>query len=117
MSRPISAAPNSANDGSRYNVISETSKPKPAPAVLSWLQQQDDDLVFTTAVTRGELLYGLQILANGKRRETLVSGVQRVFAMRFAGRVLRYDEAAADVYALILAERRSMGRPMGLQTR
>ncbi|MBN8713591.1 MAG: type II toxin-antitoxin system VapC family toxin [Xanthomonadales bacterium] len=93
------------------NVISEVFKPKPAPGVLAWLQQQDDGLVFTTAVTRGELLYGLNIMANGKRREMLVSGLQRIFAMRFVGRVLPYDEAAADAYALILAQRRSSGRP------
>jgi predicted nucleic acid-binding protein len=93
------------------NIISEVFKPKPAPGVLSWLQQQDDGLVFTTAITRGELLYGLNIMVDGKRRETLISGLQRIFTMRFAGRVLPYDDAAADAYALILAQRRRMGRP------
>lgn len=93
------------------NLISEVFKPKPAPGVLAWLQQQDDSLVFTTAITRGELLYGLNIMAEGKRRETLLSGLQRIFAMRFAGQVLPYDETAADAYALILAQRRRMGRP------
>lgn len=96
------------------NVISEVFKPKPASGVLSWLQQQDDDAVFTTAVTRGELMYGLNIMANGKRREMLVSGLQRIFAMRFAGRVLPYDESAADACASILARRRSIGRPTGM---
>lgn len=95
------------------NVISEVFKPEPAPGVLAWLQQQDDGLVFTTAVTRGELLYGLNIMAQEKRRDTLVSGLKRIFAVRFTGRVLAYDEAAADAYALILARRRSMGRPIG----
>lgn len=95
------------------NVISEVFKPKPDSGVLSWLQQQDDDVVFTTAVTRGELMYGLNIMANGKRRETLESGLQRIFAMRFAGRVLPYDESAADAYAMILALRRGIGRPIG----
>lgn len=93
------------------NVISEVFKPRPAPSVLAWLQQQDDDLIFATAITRGELLYGLHIMADGKRREMLLSGLQRILAVRFAGRVLPYDEAAADAYALILAQRRSMGRP------
>lgn len=96
------------------NVISEVFKPKPARGVLSWLQQQDDDAVFTTAVTRGELMYGLNIMANGKRRETLMSGLRRIFATRFAGRVLPYDESAADAYASILAQRRSIGRPTGM---
>lgn len=95
------------------NVISEVFKPKPASAVVSWLQQQGDGAVFTTAVTRGELMYGLNLMANGQRRETLVSGLERIFAARFEGRVLPYDEAAADAYASILAQRRRMGRPTG----
>lgn len=93
------------------NVISEVFKPRPASGVVSWLQQQNADEVFTTAVTRGELMYGLNIMASGKRRDTLVSGLERIFALRFAGRVLPYDERAADAYAAILAERRRMGRP------
>lgn len=96
------------------NVISEVFKPKPAPGVLAWLQQQDDRLVFTTAVTRGELLYGLNIVASGGRRDTLLPGLQRIFALRFAGRVLACDEAAADAFASILARRRRVGRPIGL---
>lgn len=51
------------------NVISEVFKPKPTAGVLAWLQQQDDGLVFTAAVTRGELLYGLNIMTSGARRE------------------------------------------------
>lgn len=96
------------------NVISEVFKLAPAPDVVAWLQQQDDALVYTTAVTRGELLYGLNIMARGKRRDMLVSGLQRVFAVRFADHVLPYDEAAADAYAAILAKRRDMGRPTGV---
>lgn len=96
------------------SVISEVFKPEPAAGVLAWLQQQDDGLVFTTAMTRGELLYGLNIMAQGKRRDALVSGLRRIFAVRFTGRVLPYDEAAADAYALILAQRRSKGRPTGM---
>ncbi|MFT4178688.1 MAG: type II toxin-antitoxin system VapC family toxin [Thermomonas sp.] len=93
------------------NVISEVFKPSPNPDVMAWLHQQPDNQTFTTAITRGELLLGLNIMAQGRRRETLLSGLQRIFELRFVGRVLPYDEAAADAYALILAERRRMGRP------
>ena len=95
------------------NVISEVFKPTPAAGVLHWLQQQDDAEMFTTAVTRGELMYGLNVMADGKRREMLVSGLEGIFAQRFAGRVLPYDEPAADAYAEILAQRRRIGRPTG----
>jgi predicted nucleic acid-binding protein len=50
-------------------------------------------------------------MTNGNRREILMSGLERIFAQRFAGRVLPYDEPAVDAYAEILAHRRRIGRP------
>lgn len=96
------------------NVISEVFKLAPDSHVLAWAHRQDDLQVYTTAITRGELLYGLNIMAQGKRRDLLTAGLRHVFDVRFASRVLPFDEAAADAYALILAERRRMGRPTGI---
>ncbi|KAB2900594.1 MAG: type II toxin-antitoxin system VapC family toxin [Dokdonella sp.] len=96
------------------NVISEVFKPAPDPRLLAWAHRQDDAQVVTTAITRGELLYGLNIMAQGKRRDLLMAGLRHVFDVRFANRVLPFDDSAADVYALILAERRRMGRPIGV---
>ncbi len=92
------------------NVISELFRPNPNSGVIDWLESQFADVVFTTAVTRGELFYGLNIMPEGGRRQTLLSGVQRIFEVRFAGRVLPYDEASADAFAQIAAQRRAQGR-------
>lgn len=94
------------------NVISEVFKPQPDPGVVAWLQGQAEDNVFTTAITRGELLFGANILPPGRQRETLLAGLLRIFVVRFPGRVLPYDSDAADAHAVIAALRRGQGRPI-----
>lgn len=94
------------------NVISEIFKPLPDPGVMAWLQQQAQDAVFTTAISRGELLFGVSIMPTGRQRETLLAGLLRIFEVRFPERVLPYDSAAADAHAAFSAMRRSQGRPV-----
>ena len=94
------------------NVISEIFRPSPDPAVMAWLQQQPEDVVYTTAITRGEMLYGVNIKPEGRQKETLRVGLLRIFAVRFPGRVLSYDGDAADAHAVFSAMRRLQGRPV-----
>ena len=94
------------------NVLSELTRPTPEPKVLSWLEMQAEDVLFTTAITRGEMLYGACILPAGRRREQLLDAVQAIFSRDRAVRVLPYDEAAADAHSEIAAQRRLLGRPI-----
>src|SRR5690606_6694458 len=50
------------------NVISELFRPAPAPKVVDGLGTLPGEEIFTTAVTRGELLFGLYCLPEGRRR-------------------------------------------------
>ncbi len=94
------------------NVISEIFKPLPDPGVMAWLQQQLEDAVYTTAITRGELLYGVSIKPKGRQKDILLAGLTRIFVVRFPGRVLPYDSDAADAHAEFAAMRREQGRPV-----
>ncbi|MCU0757365.1 MAG: type II toxin-antitoxin system VapC family toxin [Xanthomonadales bacterium] len=92
------------------NVISEIFRPVPSARVLDWLQRQDAQQLHTTTITRGELLFGVYVMPQGRRRETLLAGLLRIFEERFADRVLPYDVAAADAHADLAARRRALGR-------
>ena len=94
------------------NVISEALRPSPDEAVLRWLAKQDRDLVFTTAITQAEILYGVELLPAGKRRNRLRGAVERLFADEFRGRVLSFDVEAALVYPRIVCDRVRLGRPI-----
>ncbi len=94
------------------NVVSEVLRPEPESRVLAWLEKQPGNSVFTTAVTQGEVLYGIRLLPDGQRRRKLWDAASAIFEEDFQGRVLSFDPEAAAWYAEIGASRRSAGRPI-----
>lgn len=94
------------------NVISETMQPVPAPRLLAWWSQQQSSELFTTTITMAEILYGIELLPNGKRRAALLAGADRMFGKVFFDHVLSFDESAAREFAEIAAGRRALGRPI-----
>jgi toxin FitB len=94
------------------NVLSEVIRPVPEPSVLDWLVNQPRASLFTTTVTRGEILYGIRLFANGKRRRGLWDAAKKIFDEDFARQVLSFDSDAADMYAEIAASRRLAGKPI-----
>jgi toxin FitB len=52
------------------------------------------------------------LLPLAKRRSGLETALSEMFAADFAGRVLPFDQAAAQAYAEIAAARRRAGRPI-----
>lgn len=94
------------------NVLSEALRPVPEPSILDWLADQPRASLFTTTVTRGEILYGIRLLPDGKRRQGLWDVSNKIFDEDFAGQVLSFDSDAADIYAQIAASRRIAGKPI-----
>ncbi|MFW5420804.1 type II toxin-antitoxin system VapC family toxin [Nocardiopsis sp. CNT-189] len=93
------------------NVVSELMRPAPEQAVLGWLRGQDEQELFTTAVTVAEIQYGLARLADGRRKSVLQSAAEEVFSA-FGDHVLPFDRRAAAHYARIVAAREKNGRPI-----
>jgi predicted nucleic acid-binding protein len=94
------------------NVLSELLRPAPEARVLAWLDAQPSASLFTTAVTQGEILYGIRLLPDGQHRKKLWNAAVAIFDEDFAGRVLSFDGDAAGVYADIGASRRAASRPI-----
>ncbi len=94
------------------NVLSEAMKPAPAPAAASWMARQKAAGLFTTAVSEAEILLGIAILPDGRRKQELEVAARRVLGL-FSNRILSFDSAAAQVYAKIVTKRREIGRPIG----
>jgi hypothetical protein len=77
---------------------------------MAWLDRQPQASIFTSAVTQGEILYGIRLLPDGQRRKKLWDAAVAIFTDDFSGRVLSFDEDAASNYAEIAASRRAAGR-------
>lgn len=96
------------------NVVSEMMRATPASSVVTWLNDQDASLLFLTAVTVGEIRYGLRALPHGKRRRVLEEGFEKILTEAFTGRILAFDEVAAHRYGEIMGRRKEIGRPLGI---
>ena len=94
------------------NVVSEPMLASPSAVVQIWWSQQQPGALFITAVTAAEILYGIELLPQGKRRVALLAGVELMFGKVLAGRILPFDEDAARAFAVIAASRRARGRPI-----
>ncbi|HEV8172183.1 MAG TPA: type II toxin-antitoxin system VapC family toxin [Actinoplanes sp.] len=93
------------------NVVSELMRAEPALAVLTWLQQNSGDGMYTTTVTVAEIRYGIARLPEGQRRESLHQAASEIFAA-FPRQVLPFDLAAANAYADVVTVRESLGNPI-----
>ena len=96
------------------NVVSEWVRPRPEPRVVGWLADVDEDLVFLSVVTVGELRHGVDRLAAGRRRTRLDEWLRQDLVQRFDGRVISIDAAVADAWGAIVARRDRSGRPIGV---
>lgn len=94
------------------NVLSELMRPESSARVVTWIAQQPVADLFTTAITEGEIFYGIELLAKGKRRDALLAAAEGMFTEDFAGRVLAFESDAARHFAGIAAHRRRLGRPI-----
>jgi predicted nucleic acid-binding protein len=96
------------------NVISELMASAPAENVERWVSLAPPTSLYTTCITQAEILFGVRLLAKGKRRDRIELAASAVFDTVFAGRVLPFGSDAARAYARIAAERRRRGKPISV---
>jgi toxin FitB len=94
------------------NVVSEPMLALPSAVVQTWWARQQPRTLFIAAVTVAEVLYGIELLPQGKRRVALLAGAELMFGRVLAGRILSFDADAARAFAAIAANRRRQGRPI-----
>ena len=95
------------------NMLSAMMSAEPIRKVADWILDQPSEELFTAAVCQAEILSGISILPNGRRRAALEEAARAMFADDFHGRVLPFDTEAAAAYAEVFANRRKAGRHAG----
>ena len=61
------------------NVISELMRPAPHQAVFAWVAAQPRASLYTTSVSRAEILSGIGIMPEGRRRAALRDAAAAMF--------------------------------------
>ncbi len=87
-------------------------KGDPFPAVFAWVSSHPSANLFTTTITMAEVLYGVERMPHGKRRNQLLREAESIFVEDFGGRILAFDESSARMFAVIATQRRARGRPI-----
>lgn len=96
------------------NVISEVMRPQPEPAVITWLNGHDINILYLTSISAAEIGYGLAVLPEGKRKETLQNRFEKFISQGFQYRILSFDTTAAHFYAEIMGKSKRIGKPMSV---
>lgn len=96
------------------NVVSEPMRPLADPAVQAWLDRQVLDTLYLTAVSLAELLVGIEILPEGRRKQGLAEALADLIRELFGERILPFDQQAALVYAELVSRARSAGRALSV---
>ena len=95
------------------NIISNITKPAPSALLTTWMARQNDADLFISSLTVAEIQRGLlEKPAGAKRRELekWFSGPEGPIVI-FAGRVLPFDEKAALIWARLMSEGTTKGKP------
>jgi hypothetical protein len=93
------------------NLLSEPTKPEPAPQVLEWLRRNEGHLAVTPIIL-GELEYGIMLLLASKRKKQLEVWFEKI---RSTAHCLDFDSKAASSWAHLLAHLKSKGHAMPIK--
>jgi len=95
------------------SIVSDAVQKTPNPAIARWLSAQYDQSLFISALTLAEIARGILEVPAGARRTRLMAWFSGSTgpAHLFAGRILSFDAAAAEVWAALMADGKRRGRP------
>ena len=94
------------------NVPSETTRLKPDPRVILWLETQDPFSLYLSVMSVGELRRGIVALAMGRKRRELEDWLSVDLISVFYGRILPIDLAIAERWGTIRTLRSRQGLPL-----
>lgn len=93
-------------------VISELVARQPNPAVLQWVDSVDENMLFLSAITIGEIKRGIEKLPDSKRKSVLQAWLEDDLLIRFRERILPIDTAVMLIWGQLAADLEMQGRPM-----
>lgn len=97
------------------NVISAVMQRQPEAAVIAWLDLQNAESLWISSITLFEARYGLEVLADGRRRAWLQQRLDDLLRADLDYRIAVFDTSAANRAAQLAANRKGQGRPVDIR--
>ena len=92
------------------NAISELVKLEPDSGLLDWLETYEPQTAIS-AISIGEMISGVEQMAEGKRRRSLERSLQ-FLREDYAGKILDFTEGVAVEWGRLLAAAKKRGRKL-----
>jgi predicted nucleic acid-binding protein len=96
------------------NVLCELVTLRPDERVVAWYDRTEEEDLFISAVSIGEIRRGLELLDMGRRRQRLESWLEQELCPRFERRMIDVDQAIALSWGRVSASRQKIGRPISV---
>ena len=94
------------------NIPSEMTRPSPQPSVSGWLDDADDGQLYFSVVSLGEILKGVTLLSESKRRSQLQQWLDETLRPWFEGRILPVNQLIAERWGVLAGQCQLKGRPL-----
>ncbi|MFI9404289.1 type II toxin-antitoxin system VapC family toxin [Nocardia sp. NPDC052316] len=91
------------------NAVSEWIKPRPDPGLIEWLHEADEERMFLSVITIGEIRRGVERMPNGRRKARLTTWLSDQVTDRFDARLLPIDLGVAQAWGRIRARAEGAG--------
>jgi len=93
-------------------VISELIKKYPDKKVIKWISDIDENALFITSITVGEIIKGIERLKESKRKNDLIGWINTDLKERFKNRIIAFDTESATVWGKVQATTELKGKPL-----
>ena len=94
------------------NIPSEMTRPRPQPSVIGWLDDADDGQLYFSVVSLGEILKGVTLVSESKRRRQLQQWLDETLRPWFEGRILPVNQPIAERWGVLAGQCQMKGRPL-----
>ena len=94
-------------------VVSELRKPEPSPLFLEWFSACNERLLHLSAVTLGELQYGIDLLEDGRRKNDLLAWYGEL-CLSYRDHTIAPSLGICELWGRMRARRHRQGQPLSM---
>ena len=93
-------------------VLSEFTRRQPDEKVIHWMERIDEERLFISVITVGEIQRGIERLPDSERKTALLVWMNTALSERFAGRMLPLGGSTMLLWGSLTARLERLGRPL-----
>jgi predicted nucleic acid-binding protein len=95
-------------------VISEFTRRQPNQRVINWLDSIDEEILFISVITLGEIQHGIERLPDSHRKTELLVWMNNGLLQRFSKRMIGIDASTMLMWGSLTVRLETSGQPMGV---